>query len=224
MTVADTSIESRLRTIGLIPILRRMPEDQLLALAEAIIAGGAEAIEVTLDSPGAVDAIRTLHQRYGKSALIGAGTVMTPERLEEAIEAGAQFLLSPHLDLSLVTRAQELGHTFMPGVLTPTEIVQAERVGVTLMKLFPAGPLGPSYLKDLLGPFRGRAFFPTGGITPDNAADFIRAGAAGVGMGSALFPADDVARQDWQAITERVQSVIQRIAEAREAMADRRTF
>jgi 2-dehydro-3-deoxyphosphogluconate aldolase/(4S)-4-hydroxy-2-oxoglutarate aldolase len=216
MTVADRSIESRIRTVGLIPILRRMPEEQLLALAEAIIAGGAEAIEVTLDSPGAVDAICSLRQRYGGSALLGAGTVMTTEQIEEAIEAGAQFLLSPHLDVSLVHRAKEMGAIFMPGVLTPTEIVQAEGAGVTLMKLFPAGPLGPSYLKDLLGPFRGRAFFPTGGVTPDNVADFIRAGAAGVGMGSALTPADDVARQDWQAITGRVYSVMQRIADARE--------
>ena len=219
MKLEQRGIDVRLCEVGVIPILRRMPEEQLMALAEAVFAGGAEVIEVTLDSPGALDAIARLRDRYGDTILIGAGTLMTPAQLHEAARAGAQFFLSPHLDLTLVREAQEAGQLYIPGVLTPTEIVQAEQAGVKLMKLFPMGGLGTSYLKDLLGPFRGRSFFPTGGITPDNAADFIRAGAAGVGMGSALTPRDDVMGQRWEAITERVRTVVERVREVKDAPA-----
>jgi 2-dehydro-3-deoxyphosphogluconate aldolase/(4S)-4-hydroxy-2-oxoglutarate aldolase len=215
MKVEQRTIDARLHEVGVIPILRRMPEEQLMALAEAVLAGGAEAIEVTLDSPGALDAIARLAELYGDTILIGAGTLMTPAQLHDAMRAGARFFLSPHLDLSLVRAAQEAGQTYMPGVLTPSEIVQAEQAGVKLMKLFPLGPLGTSYLKDLLGPFRGRSFFPTGGITPDNAAEFIRVGAAGVGMGSALMPRDEVERQEWSVITERVRTVVERVQQVR---------
>lgn len=221
MKTEDTGIEVRLEEVGVIPILRRMPEEQLMALADAVIAGGVKAIEITLDSPGALDAIARIRGRYGDSVLVGAGTVMRRSQLREAIQAGAQFFLSPHLDLAVVREAQDHGHPFMPGVLTPTEIVQAEGAGVRLMKLFPAGPLGAGYLKDLLGPFHGRSFFPTGGITPDNAADYIRAGAAGIGMGSALMARDAVERQEWDTITASVRTVVERVQVAKEQMRPR---
>lgn len=215
MKTTEPSVEVRLREVGLIPILRKMPKQQLLALADAVIAGGAQAIEITLDSPDALGSIARLRERYGDTVLVGAGTVMRSDEFHEAARAGAQFFLSPHLHVPLAREAIDLGYSFMPGVLTPSEIVQAEGAGVRLMKLFPAGSLGPGYLKDLLGPFHGRSFFPTGGITPDNAADFLRAGAAGLGMGSALLARDAIERQAWDTITEKVRVVVQVVRDAR---------
>lgn len=214
MKTEERRIDARLRAVGVIPILRKMPEHQLIELADAVIAGGAGAIEITLDSPGALHAIARLRERFDDRVLVGAGTLMHAAQLPDAVRAGAQFFLSPHLDPSLVRATREAGQTYLPGVLTPSEIVQAEQAGAELMKLFPIGPLGAAYLKDLLGPFHGRSFFPTGGVTPENAADFLRAGAAGIGMGSALLPRDAVERHEWDRITERVRTVLDRVREA----------
>ncbi len=218
MPIEQQLVETRLRNVGVIPILRRMPEQQLMAVAAAVIAAGVDAIELTLDSPGALQAIERLRAGYGDRLLVGAGTVMSSKQLEEGFRAGAQFFLSPHLDTSLVRQAQDSGHPFIPGVLTPTEIVQAEQGGARLMKLFPAGPMGASYLKDILGPFHGRAFFPTGGITRGNVTEFIHAGAVGVGIGSALVPKHNIEEQNWEAITEHVRGVVRTVRDARQTL------
>ncbi|MBX5435992.1 MAG: bifunctional 4-hydroxy-2-oxoglutarate aldolase/2-dehydro-3-deoxy-phosphogluconate aldolase [Alicyclobacillaceae bacterium] len=190
----------RLSGVGVVAILRRLPADKLLRIAEALLAGGMEAIEITVDSPGALDAIAMLCERYGDRLLVGAGTLMTTSQVEDAVTAGAEFLLSPHFDAELVRAAHKRDRVMVPGVLTPTEIAQALRAGAQILKVFPIGPLGPSYIKDLLGPFRGTKFLPTGGIRPEAVADYVRAGAVGVGLGSALLPPGAVERGDWAAI------------------------
>ncbi|MHB1685641.1 MAG: bifunctional 4-hydroxy-2-oxoglutarate aldolase/2-dehydro-3-deoxy-phosphogluconate aldolase [Bacilli bacterium] len=207
-------ITENLKQAGVIAILRKLPAHSLEAAAKAVVEGGVQVIEITLDSEGALSAIESLRKQFGEAVLVGAGTVLTKDELLAAKSAGAQFVLSPHLDVSLLALSLEQGLPMIPGILTPTEIVQAEQAGAAVFKLFPAGSLGTGYLKDLLGPFSGRAFIPTGGVTPDNASDFIRAGAVGVGMGGALIDKQAVISQDWEAITRRVQEVISRIHEA----------
>lgn len=208
-------IVTRVKEAGAIAILRKMPATKVLAVADAVIAGGITAVEVTLDSEGAIQAIQYLRGRYGDQILIGAGTIMTTEQVRDAVEAGADVLLSPHFDAALVKAALELGKPMIPGIMTATEVMQAERAGAEVFKLFPAGPLGPSYLKDLLGPFAGKSFVPTGGITVDNAADYIRAGAVAVGMGSSLVPKKDIDAEDWQAITDRSRQFMETIQSAK---------
>ncbi len=209
----DMAVQAWIKRAGAIAILRRQPSNLVLSVVDALMAGGITAIEVTFDSEGAQELIQTLRKTFGKDLFIGAGTLMTPTQVQQAVEAGADVLLSPHFDGTLVEIAASLGAVMIPGIVTPTEIVQATRAGADILKLFPAGPLGPLYLKDLLGPFHGTSFVPTGGITVDNAADFIRAGAIGVGMGSALVPKHEVEAGDWISITQRAFELMRRIRE-----------
>ncbi len=212
---ADETV-TRLRKAGVIAILRRMPDEKLMAVAEAAVAGGVEAIEITLDSPGAIAGIAALRRLYGEKLLVGAGTLMSAAQATACVEAGAQFLVSPHVDASLMQAAQDLRCLMIPGILTPTEIVQAEKMGASVLKLFPAGAFGAQYLKDLLGPFHGKAFIPTGGITEENAPDFVRAGALAVGMGSALVGRAHVEGRQWGKIADHVRAVKASVRLARE--------
>ncbi|MCL6637943.1 MAG: bifunctional 4-hydroxy-2-oxoglutarate aldolase/2-dehydro-3-deoxy-phosphogluconate aldolase [Alicyclobacillus sp.] len=213
MTEAD--ILQRIGDAGVIAIFRRVDPKVIRPLVEAVVAGGVQAVELTVDSEGAYDTIAALREEARGQLLVGAGTLLRPEQVVQAVSAGADFLLCPHLDSALVDLAARLGCLMIPGVTTPSEVVQAQKAGARVLKLFPAGPLGPAYVKDLLGPFRGQAFVPTGGITPDNAAAYIRAGAVAVGMGSALVPAAAVAAGRWQDITAHVQTLVARIREAK---------
>jgi len=209
------SLSQRIREAGIIAIFRKLPAHAIPALAEALLDAGIFAIELTVESEGAYEAIRSLRQRYGSDLLIGAGTLMTPNQLAQAVDAGANFLLSPHLDKALLEAAKAHGMPMIPGVVTPTEVVQATAAGADILKLFPAAPLGCAYLKDLLGPFSGRSFIPTGGITAENAGDFIRAGAIAVGMGSSLGTAKEIENHDWPAIQQRVRTALDGVRSAR---------
>ncbi|WAH41269.1 bifunctional 4-hydroxy-2-oxoglutarate aldolase/2-dehydro-3-deoxy-phosphogluconate aldolase [Alicyclobacillus fastidiosus] len=205
----------RVKSAGVVAIFRKLSPKVVLPLCQAVIAGGAKAVEVTVESEGAFESIRAIRQEYGSQLLIGAGTLMTREEVQQAVEAGADFLLSPHVDAELIETARDLGRPFVPGVATPTEVVQALRLGAEVLKLFPASSLGSAYLRDLLGPFKGTSFIPTGGITVDNAAEFIRAGAVGVGMGSSLASKGEIAHSDWDSIENRVRMAVDRIDAAK---------
>ncbi|GGJ08715.1 2-dehydro-3-deoxy-phosphogluconate aldolase [Alicyclobacillus cellulosilyticus] len=214
MSSFDARVE-RLREAGVIAILRKLPEEALLPVTDALVEAGITALEITMDSAAGAEAIRTLRARHGDAVFLGAGTVMHEDQIRAAVAAGAEYLLSPHLDVRLVQVARAHGRPMVPGVLTPTEIAQAIAAGAPVLKLFPAGPLGVGYLKDLLGPFAGTAFLPTGGLTADNLAAFLEAGAVGVGLGSSLVPKHEVAAQDWAAIRRRAEDVMARVKQAR---------
>lgn len=209
------SVLRDVKSAGVIAIFRKLPPQLLLPLCEAVVAGGVKAVEVTVESEGAFESISAIRHQFGDRLRIGAGTLMTPEEVQQAVAAGADFLLSPHLDTKLIEAGHQLGCLFVPGVATPTEVVQAVRAGAEILKLFPASSLGSSYLKDLLGPFKGKLFIPTGGITADNAATFIRAGAIGVGMGSSLASKAEIEAGEWQAIQSRVRLALERVQAAR---------
>lgn len=196
-----------------VPVLRKIPENVVGQVVDALASGGVQALEITLDSAGAEGTIEKLREKYAGRIAIGAGTVLSVAQLDMAVHAGAEFLVCPHFDMQLVERAKALRVPIVPGVLTPTEARTATLAGAEVVKVFPAGTMGPSYIKDLLGPLSDLKIMVTGGITEENALAFIRAGAIAIGMGSALFPQTEVASQDWDAIANRAKGLLSTIRE-----------
>lgn len=183
MSAVDRLVVSRL-----IGIVRLNDLDAAVASAACAIESGLQVIEVTFTLPTAARAIERLRHEY-PSAMIGAGTVRTRDELADAADAGAEFFVAPGLNPDLVEAAGRRGLPMIPGVFTASEVDAALRLGVQLLKLFPAEPLGPGYMASLLQPFPAARLVPTGGITPANAGTYMAAGAAAVAMGSSLFPA-----------------------------------
>lgn len=175
-----------------IAIGRRLDPASVPSIASALLRGGVRAFEITMNSDGALDVIRALARRFGPDELLlGAGTVLTLEEAESAVAAGAQFLVMPHLDAGLVRWAAERGLPAFPGCLSPTEILDAWRAGAAAVKVFPASAVGPAFVRELRGPLPQIPLVPTGGVSVDNAASFIAAGAIAVGMGSWLTGSGD---------------------------------
>ena len=178
----------------LIGIVRLDDVDLAVTASTCAIDAGLEAVEVTFTLPAAAKAIARLRSERPQ-ALVGAGTVREMSQLEEAVGAGAQFLVAPGLNAELLRAAQRHGVPMLPGVFTATEIDQALRAGAELLKLFPAEPGGPACMAAMLQPFPEARLVPTGGIGPENAAAYLQAGAAAVAMGSSLFPARRIAAE-----------------------------
>ncbi len=176
----DTILRARV-----VPIIRTASPDWAAQVADALAASGLGVIEVTFTVPDAAAVVRGLRVRF-PNILIGAGTVTTGELARTAIEAGAQFMLSPSLSPGMVEVARRGGVLAVPGAFTPTEVVQALDGGAELIKIFPAEVGGPRHIRALLAPLPHARLMPTGGVTPQNAGDWFRAGAAAVGIGSAL--------------------------------------
>ena len=169
-----------------IAIARGLPADRIERIAEGLVNGGIRAFEITLNSPGALGAIEAAAARAGDRLLVGAGTVLDVESAAAAVDAGARFLVSPHTDPVLIDWALVRGIPIVPGAFSPTEILAAWRSGATAVKVFPASAVGPSFVREFMGPFRDIPLIPTGGVTIDTAPTFIAAGAIAVGLGSWL--------------------------------------
>ncbi len=174
--------------LGLLAVVRGESRSAALEVVGALVEGGVLGIEITFTTPEAPRVIRDLDAEYGDGILLGAGTVITREQVDLAAEAGSTFLVSPGCDPELLPAMLETGLLVLPGVLTPSEVMLAHRLGAPAVKLFPGSSGGPSYLKALLGPFPGISFVPTGGVSVDNVQDWFAAGALAVGAGSALAP------------------------------------
>lgn len=172
----------------IVAILRGCTADRVPDIAAALYAGGVRLLEITLNSPGALEAIRQVAATMGDRLLVGAGTVLTPEEAEAAIAAGARFILSPSLDIDTIQETRRLGAVSIPGAFTATEILTAWRNGADIVKVFPAS-VGVNYFRDLRGPLPQIPLMPTGGINLDNIRDFQKVGAVAFGIGSALVPA-----------------------------------
>jgi 2-dehydro-3-deoxyphosphogluconate aldolase / (4S)-4-hydroxy-2-oxoglutarate aldolase len=183
---------SDLRNVGVVAVIRASSADAAVAVSHALVRGGVLGVEITFSTPGAADAIARATSEL-PNALVGAGTVLNLADLDAACRAGAKFLVSPHLDESLVAAARERGVPFLPGGLTPTEIVRAFNAGAACVKVFPGSAVGPSYLKAIRGPLPHIPLMPTGGVDEKNIGDWLAAGAVAVGMGGNLAqgsPAD----------------------------------
>ncbi|TKK71587.1 bifunctional 4-hydroxy-2-oxoglutarate aldolase/2-dehydro-3-deoxy-phosphogluconate aldolase [Ilyomonas limi] len=168
----------------IVAIMRGMPPKDSISLANALYKGGINMLEITLNSPDALSVIEELSQQFKDKMLIGAGTVLTAQEATDAINAGAQFIISPALDIDVIKTTKNAGKVSIPGAYTPTEIVQAQRSGADIIKVFPAP--NAAYIKNVLAPLNQFKLMPTGGIKVDNIKDFAAAGAVAFGIGSAL--------------------------------------
>jgi 2-dehydro-3-deoxyphosphogluconate aldolase/(4S)-4-hydroxy-2-oxoglutarate aldolase len=182
-----TSLEQILR-YKIVAILRGCAPERVTDIVAALAEGGVRLLEITLNSPGALDLIRRVSAMMGDRLLVGAGTVLTPAEAELAIDAGAKFILSPSLDIETIQVTKELGAVSVPGAFTATEVLAAWRNGADIVKVFPAS-VGASYLRDLRGPLPQIRLMPTGGVNLQNIREFRAAGAVAYGIGSALVPA-----------------------------------
>lgn len=178
---------SLLRRTGLLPIARGLKGGDLRSAADVLVGEGVPLLEVAMNTPDAAQLIRELRQVYEGRLTLGAGTVLDAGLAEQAVEAGAAFLVSPHWDGEVAAAAGRLAVPYIPGALTPTEILGAWRAGASMVKVFPAATVGPEYLCQLRGPLPEIPLVPTGGITVTNAAEFIAAGAAALGVGGSLL-------------------------------------
>jgi 2-dehydro-3-deoxyphosphogluconate aldolase/(4S)-4-hydroxy-2-oxoglutarate aldolase len=190
----------------LVAILRHTDPSLACATVEALVAGGIKAVEVTFNSAGVVDMLRAIASKFGTRVLLGAGTVLSLAEAEQALECGAQFIVSPHTDIELVSWLAGRGLPCIPGAFTPTEILSAWRAGACAVKVFPAGSVGPAYIKDVRGPLNTIKLIPTGGVTLDNARAFIDAGAWGLGLGSALVDARLIGEGKFDELTARARA------------------
>lgn len=184
-----TTAAQRLQTDRLLTIIRTDTPDDARIACDALIAGGITTLEVSLTTPGALDVIRDFEGR----ADVGAGTIRSVADAEACVAAGATFLLSPHTDLEVVAWAHAHDVLYIPGALTPTEVAAALDAGSPIVKLFPARAVGPSYIRDLLGPFPAARLLPTGGVDATNAGAFLDAGAVAVALGSSLVSGATIA-------------------------------
>ncbi|ARA99558.1 MULTISPECIES: bifunctional 4-hydroxy-2-oxoglutarate aldolase/2-dehydro-3-deoxy-phosphogluconate aldolase [Geobacillus] len=205
---------NRLKTVKLVAVIRKPKRSQIFQIAEALIAGGVEVLEVTVDTPGSFEMIAALKEAFGAKATIGAGTVLDAETAKRAIEAGSDFIFSPIFDQETISLTNRYGKISIPGVMTPTEIVKAYQMGADLLKVFPAGSLGPQYFKELRGPLGHIPLMPTGGVTLENAAEFIRNGAAAIGVGSALLDKRVIEEGRFNLLTETAKRFVETVRNA----------
>lgn len=194
----------------LLAILRNVPKEITLDYAGAIRKGGVKVFEVALNSPDALKQIAMLRKAYGGECLIGAGTAITVERCQAALDAGAQFLLTPGTPVDVLAFCRDHNVMLLPGVMTPTDVAVSLQYGFKTMKLFPAGALPRSYVKDLKGPYDDTNYIAIGGVTPDNIPEFRAAGCLGVGLASSLMPKDKVKARDWDACAAYVETLAER--------------
>ena len=191
-----------------IAVIRMKDAARLAGSAEALRKGGVTAIEITMTVPGALDIIREMARSKAPGMLVGAGTVLDAGMAADVIGAGADFVVSPITDRDMIQACRAAGVLVAPGAFTPTEIVSAWRAGADIVKIFPATSLGPQFLRDVRGPLPQIRLMPTGGVTIENARDFLAAGACCVGIGTALVDRKDVEAGDWLALEARARRLV----------------
>lgn len=213
--MSRTATVSAIIDCGVVAVIRMQDPAKLRGVVDALAEGGVRALEVTMTVPGAIGLIEQLAPRMPEGFLIGAGTVLDSETARLAILAGARFVVGPVFRNEVIATCHRYDVASMPGCFTPTEILDAWEAGADIVKVFPATALGPGYVKDLRGPLPQVRLMPTGGVTLDNAGEWIRAGASAVGVGTALLDAAAIAAGDYAVITRNAQRVMASVAAAR---------
>jgi 2-dehydro-3-deoxyphosphogluconate aldolase / (4S)-4-hydroxy-2-oxoglutarate aldolase len=210
------SVVATLREVGIIPVIRAESADAAMAVVEALMEAGLTVAEITMTVPGAIEAIASVAKRFGDKVLVGAGTVTDAETVRRALDAGAEFIVSPCLVPAVIEAARRAGVAVLPGALTPTEVFEAFRLGGDMVKVFPAQNVGgAAYLRALRGPFPEIPLVPTGGVTLDNVGEMFKAGAVAVGVGSEMISKDALARRDYAAIGALATRFLAAVREAR---------
>ncbi len=208
----------RMEAAGVIAIIRLDDYSRAVELTEALLAGGIDVVEFTYTNPAAGDAIAAVKQALGDKVLAGAGTVLDPETARAAIIQGADLIVTPTVNVETIRLCQRYSVPTVIGAFTPTEILTAWEAGATFVKVFPASAVGARYLKDVRGPLPQVRLIPTGGVSAENAGDFIKAGARAVALGSNLVDGVSVAKGDWDTITGRAQAAVEAVRAARAAI------
>ena len=209
-------IFNRMITEGLIPVIRVSSAQEAVDVADAIKEGGVSLIEITMSVPGAIDTIKDLAKKYKDDIIMGAGTVLDSETGRAALLAGAQFIVSPTLNLDLIQLAHRYSAVVIPGAMTPTEILTAWNAGADLVKVFPAAQLGgPEYIRAIRAPLPQILLVPTGGVNLQNAGAFIKAGSTALGVGGELVDKKAVKEKKFNVITENTRAFLKAIKEAR---------
>lgn len=185
-----------------VAVVRTDAPEKLVRIADALREGGVVCVEVTMTVPNALEGIRAVSDELGDAVLVGAGSVIDGPTAQAAIDAGARYVVSPVFKREVIDAAHAMGAAAMPGCFTPTEILAAHEAGADVAKVFPAGSLGPGFIRGVLAPMPHLRLMPTGGVSLDNAGDWLRAGAVAVGAGSALVERDAVAAGNWERLTE----------------------
>jgi 2-dehydro-3-deoxyphosphogluconate aldolase/(4S)-4-hydroxy-2-oxoglutarate aldolase len=199
---------SRLTNPGIIAVVRAQTAEQVIPLSEALLAGGVIAIEITMTTPNALAAIRDARSRLGDRALIGVGTVLDSATCTAAIEAGAEFVVTPICRTELVGIAHQADRPVMLGAYTPTEAQLAHEAGADFIKIFPADTLGPGFIKSLRAPLPHLRIVPTGGVDVGNVEEFLKAGCAALGVGSSLVSTKLLADSNWAELTRRAREFV----------------
>ncbi len=205
----------RIEECGIVAIIRANSSKELFDTAVAIKNGGVDAIEITMTTPNALQVISDVSNRLGDSVLIGVGSVLDAETARAAMLAGAEFVVSPVTKPDIIAICNRYGKVIIPGAFTPTEILCAWETGADYVKVFPSSGVGPSYIKDIKAPLPQIPLVPTGGVTAENASEFIKAGAAALGVGSALVSQDLIDAVDFATLTERAKILVNAVKSAR---------
>lgn len=208
---------SRVLNSGIVAIIRSDDGSRLADVAEALVAGGVEVMEVTFTVPKAHRVLEQVADRLGDKILLGAGTVLDTETARIAMLAGAEFIVSPAVNLDVIRCCRRYDKLIFPGALTPTEVLSAWEAGADVVKIFPSEVTGPGYLKALAGPLPQIRLMPTGGVNLETAAAFLRAGACALGVGGSLVEAKAVAAGDMARITSLAKQYVKIVEETRKA-------
>ncbi|HEY2971881.1 MAG TPA: bifunctional 4-hydroxy-2-oxoglutarate aldolase/2-dehydro-3-deoxy-phosphogluconate aldolase [Pyrinomonadaceae bacterium] len=219
--MGKAEVLKRIEEVGVIPVVRAASSDQAIAVAEAISEGGIPLLEITMTVPGAVSVIAEISKRYGNEVLVGAGTVLDPGAARACIEAGAQFIISPSLNLKTIERCRDQEIAIFPGALTPTEVVTAWQAGADAVKVFPCSAVGGAkYLRALKAPLPQIKMIPTGGVSLATVKDFMIAGAWALGVGADLVDTKAIQGGDRKSVVDAARNYVVAVREARAAMAD----
>lgn len=204
---------------GIVAVIRADDGARLVEVAEALLTGGVTAMEVTFTVPSAPKVLEQVSDRLAGKITLGAGTVLDAATARIAILSGAEFIVSPHTDAEVIRLCRQYSVPVMPGALTPTEVVTAWRAGADIVKVFPSELTGPRYLKALHGPLPQVRLMPTGGVSLENAAEYIRCGAVALGVGGSLVDPRQVASGNLDSIQARAQQFVEVVREARRSIA-----
>jgi len=215
--ISKEHVKAEILRCGFVPIIRTDKPESAVQVAGAIRDGGAPLLEITMTVPGALNIIKEIVDAFGNTVMVGAGTILDCETARMAILAGAEFIVAPALDDATIRLCRRYAKIVMPGALTPTEILRAWELGADFVKVFPADAMGgPSYIKAVKAPLPQVDLVPTGGVDIDTAAEFIRAGASAVGVGSALVEKKIIASGDWSRLTQKTEEFLQTVTAARQ--------
>lgn len=205
----------RIESSAIVAIIRAKSSNELIKTAEAIKDGGVDVIEITMTTPGALNVITEVSKHLGDEVLIGVGSVLDAETARAAMLAGAEFVVSPVTKKDVIDICNRYGKVVIPGAFTPTEILYAWETGADYVKVFPSSGVGPSYIKDIKAPLPQIPLIPTGGINKENAGDFIKAGSAALGVGSALVSNTIIESGDFKSLTQRAKDLVSAVNTSR---------